>query len=145
MHVPVDPVYNMLKTYALGRRTMLMLKMLGRRTGTVGSTFTRAHKADSAYALDTNVASYILDGDLWSHSPIDLVPYLYPGLTTLQEDFTIANISETVAVRQSLACHHWARQAKAAGVPLLIMPTVVVELLWAKQVHCTLILCDYQN
>ena len=88
--------------------------------------------AQRSFALDTNVSSYILDGDLWSREPMDLLPYMYLG--SFPVDVTLKDIEKSKAVRRCLACLNWARQARQGGIPLLVTPTVVV-LFWAKQVR----------
>ena len=50
-----------------------------------------------AFALDTNVFSYILDGDLWSRQPMDLLPYIYLG--NFPVDVTLQDVEKSKAVR----------------------------------------------
>ena len=81
-----------------------------------------------SFAIDTNVASYALDGELWCRSRIDLIPYikLMPGVTNMDE------VAASLPVKRATACFNWVkRQDKVVS----ITPTVVNELLMAKQVR----------
>ena len=83
--------------------------------------------ARQCYAIDTNVASYGLNGELWQRSPIDLVPYLQ-----ILPDTTMPQLRESVAIRRATSCTEW---MMAGGEKIVTLtPTVVGELMMAQQV-----------
>lgn len=81
-------------------------------------------------ALDTNIASYILDGKIWSTSPLDIFgynfdPHYIPSLESAKE---------TIHVKRCITCFEW---AMSSGRELIITPTVMMELMLASQVSLT--------
>ena len=73
----------------------------------------------SFYALDTNIASYILDGDLWDKRPLDFLHY-HPHLAmaTARTDFgDLKNsipLTSSFELRRCVACWNWAREGSQA-------------------------------
>ena len=83
------------------------------------------------YALDTNIASYILNGDLWRRSPLDVIKYLTNFSAILDEVGGFAGVGQSADVRRFMACYQWALGLEKK---LFLPPTAVHELMNAQQV-----------
>ena len=82
------------------------------------------------YALDTNVSSYIMNGELWQRSPLDLLIHLNAN-NLLKEVGSLERLSSTNTIQRFMAVYEWAKPLKGR---LFLPPTVVDELTLSKQV-----------
>ena len=87
------------------------------------------------YALDTNVGSYILNGELWLRSPLDLLIHLNAN-NVLEKFGGLERFSQSNTVKRYLASYEWAKSLKRR---LFLPPTVVDELTLSKQVGVKLL------
>ena len=85
-----------------------------------------AIRPKSTIALDTNVASYILDGAVWAQSPIDLMLYMDVSQVTSKEE-----LRNSLHMKRRITCYEW---AMACSSELVLTPTVMVELMMSSQV-----------
>ena len=98
----------------------------------------RSAMADqSNFFLDTNVASLILDGELWNRSPSTLMGHrkeLVPAWEMAQHHLqSVPKFNLELA--RSVSAFSWAQQRFASkSPPLLLSPTVQHELSAASQV-----------
>ena len=80
----------------------------------------------STIAVDTNVASYILDGAVWTQSPIDLILYMDVSQVTSKEE-----LRNSLHMKRRITCYEWAMSCSSE---LVLTPTVMMELMLSSQV-----------
>ena len=93
-----------------------------------------SRSAGVRYLLDTNVATLILDGELWKRSPSTMMRYRPEFKAALQEATNYEDAPKHNSVlSRSVQAYKW---AKKQTEPLILSATVNMELDFAPQVSC---------
>lgn len=96
------------------------------------------------YLLDSSVATLILDGELWVREPYTLLGHrkeLWLQLEQTKISLDQLEVRSTT-LKRSLAAYRFMEQRQASGArPLLITPTVGLELSRSKKVRIILSAC----
>ena len=90
------------------------------------------------YMLDSSVATLILDGELWYREPYTLLGHRKELRLQLEHtNMSLRELEEkSGTLRRSLAAFHFMKQRQTSGaLPLLITPTVGLELSRSQQVR----------
>ncbi|MCG8623778.1 MAG: hypothetical protein MJE68_17520 [Proteobacteria bacterium] len=101
------------------------------------------HDPDQTYLLDSSVATLILDGELGQREPYTLLGHRKELRLQLEQTKMSLQQLETTSgtLKRSLAAYRFMKRRQATGdPPLLIPPTVGLELSRSKKVSCFLLL-----
>lgn len=106
------------------------------------SALTMATNSEDMYLLDSSVATLILDGELWDRVPYTLLGHRKELRLQLEQTKVSLQQLETksITLQRSIAAFRFVQRRQAAGsTPLLITPTVGLEVSRSKKVSWSII------